>query len=105
MTNDNPTDDNSYLDIDPSTGKPTKKNSRYTMRIDNKLLEIAEERAAKEGRSLADILRSFLFWWAVEEELPSPPPPDVEANIKRAARSDKGKSRGPYKKRSKRKKN
>lgn len=86
-------DDEPY--IDPETGKPEKRKKTITTRIPDDLYEAAKAKANREGRSLVEIIRGWLFLW-VADELFSPP--KLPGEGERSERSDKGKKRKPYKK-------
>lgn len=80
--------------IDPETGKPVKKTKALTTHLPQELYEAVKRQADEQGRSLAEIIRSWLTLWTAGEVFTPPKVPGAE---ERSQRSDKGKKRKKYK--------
>lgn len=62
-------DDDDGLDAD---GRPAPKTELLALRANQKHIAKAKARAKKEGRSLIDVIRAFVFGYG-EDEYPAPP--------------------------------
>jgi len=73
---------------DDDDDKPTHKDEVLATRVPPEIAARARKRAAKEGRSLAEVIRSWLFGWA-DDEYPSPPKRGAERAPQRPSKRKK----------------
>ncbi len=74
---------------DKKTERPATRSQTVTVRLTEEEEKKAKERAKREGRNLASILRAWLRLWG-EDEAPSPPVmPDENVRAKKRSKKKK----------------
>lgn len=76
---------------DEGRPRPPKRDRSVGFRVPQDVYDRAQERAAREKRSLGAILRAWLFFWS-EDEAPTPPMlADEDRRAQKTSRKRKGK--------------
>jgi hypothetical protein len=91
--------------MDSDEKAPKKRDASIGTKVPREIADAARKRAREEGRSLSEVLRSFLFFWANEETPPGFPPqlPGSNERAGKGGRPEGSKDKKPRKRRKKKK--